>query len=111
MGNIKNSELTDANIRETISNLMTPMAETLANVGNKEKTTHTTDTDIYNVMHHWCFQQRQLDGPLAKWMQESAALYVFVTQLRAMTTIIGNTEQYASKLINDTPKCWKPLCI
>ena len=100
---IKNSELIDANIRDTMNNIMAPMAETLANVDMKEKTTHTSDTDIYNVMN-WCFQHQQLDGSLAKWMQESAAMLVFVTQLRAMTTIIANPQQYASKLINDTPE-------
>ena len=37
-------------------------------------------------------------------MQQSAALYVFFTQLRVMRALFSNTEQYAVKLVNDSPE-------
>ena len=37
-------------------------------------------------------------------MQESGALYVFLAQLRAMRALFLNPEQYAAKLMNNSPE-------
>lgn len=100
---LQNSELIDASTRETIQNMMMPICESLSNVDIKEKTTQPTDLDIYNLMNS-CYQRPELDTSLAKWMQESAALYVFFTQLRAMRVLFANPEQYTSKLVSDSPE-------
>ena len=100
---IQNSELIDATMRETIHNMIMPISESLSKVDTKEKTTQATDVDIYNIMNS-CYHHPELDTSIAKWMQESAALYVFFTQLRAMRVIFANPEQYASKLVSDTPE-------
>ena len=80
---VQNSDLVDANTREIITNMMTPIFQSLLNVDSKEKTTQPSHVDIHNIMNS-CYQRPELDTSLAKWKQESAALYVFIMQLRAM---------------------------
>lgn len=100
---IKDAEVVDSRIRDNILNIMTPIADSLLNVDTKQKSTQATETDIYNILNA-CFQEPQLDASLANWMQQSAALYVFIAQLRAMRTVLANPQQYASKLMNDSPE-------
>ena len=99
----ENSGLIDATMRQNIHDMIAPISESLSKVDTKEKTTQPTDVDIYNIMNS-CYQHPELDTSLAKWMQKSAALYVFFTQLRAMRVLFANPEQYASKLVSDSPE-------
>ena len=77
-------------VREEIGNIMNPnIAQTLMNWDTKEKSANATETDIYQAMH-WCFSNPEIDTQLASWMQESAAFFVFFTQLRAMRGLVTN---------------------
>jgi hypothetical protein len=76
------------------------MQQVLTNLNTKDKSTAPSSQDIYQTMP-LCFGQTDLDASLADWMQQSAAFFVFVSQLRAMPALITNPEQYASKLVND----------
>ena len=99
----ENSELIHATMRENIHNMIMPISESLSKVDTKEKTTQPNDVGIYNIMNSY-YQHPELDTSLTKWMQESAALYVFFTQFRAMRVLFANPEQYASKLMSDSPE-------
>lgn len=99
---IKDGDLINDTARTTIQNLMTPVLQNLANLDSKDKSCQPTGGDVYNVMR-WCFESPELDASLGNWMQESAAMFVFVSQLRAMRALVSNPERYAVKLLNDCP--------
>lgn len=89
-------------VQQEIENLVAPMQQVLTNLNSKDKSSVSSDQDVYEVMQ-WCFAQPQFDASLSNWMQQSAAFFVFLSQLRAMRSLITNPEQYASKLVNDEP--------
>lgn len=99
----KDSELIDDTTRTYFRNILTPVTQNLANLDSKDKSSNPTPEDVYEVMH-WCFANPDLDVSLSHWMQESAALFVFIAQLRAMRGLITNPEQYSAKLVNDSPE-------
>ena len=53
---------------------------------------------------NWSFQETEIDAYIDKLMQESAALYIFLAQLRVMRALFQNPEQYAAKLMNNSPE-------
>ena len=77
--------------------------QSLVNVDSKEQTTQATQTDVYIIMN-WSFQETEIDAYIGKLMQESGPLYIFLSQLRAMRALFQNPEQYAAKLLNDSPE-------
>lgn len=100
---ISGSQLIDAQKKTELEQLIAPMNQSLLSLDTKDKTSVATDQDVYNAMN-WCFENPQLDASLGQMMQESAALYVFLTQLRAMRTIITKPANYADKIVNDAPE-------
>ena len=66
---------------------MEPVSHTMANLDNKETKTNASEQDVFDIMS-WCFNDPQLDGSLAEMMQESAAFYVFLTQLRTIRAVL-----------------------
>lgn len=97
----KGSELIDATTRTTLESIIGPVLPHLANLNSKEKTSNPTEEDVYQVMR-WCLSSPDLDTSLSLWMQESAALFVFITQLRAMRGLFMNPQQYSMKLVDDS---------
>ena len=97
---VKTGNYLETSVQEEIENLVAPMQQVLTNLNKKDKSSAPSSQDIYQTMR-WCFGQTDLDASLANWMQQSAAFFVFVSQLRAMRALITNPEQYASKLVND----------
>ena len=79
-------------VQQKIENLVAPMQQVLSNFNTKDKSSATVG----------CISC-ELDASLASWMHQSAAFFVFLTQLRAMRALITNPEQYVSKLVNDEP--------
>ena len=46
----------------------------------------------------WCFEQPELDGLFSTWMQQSAAFFVLLSQMRAMRGVVTHPQMYANKL-------------
>ena len=97
---LKNGDLVRPAVTDTIQNLLAPVEQILSNLNCKDKSSMPNSQDVFEVMW-WCFSHPDLDASLASWMQQSAAFFVFVSQLRAMCTLVTNPESYANKLLND----------
>lgn len=100
---VKANNFLEPSIQRQMETLLQPMQQVLSNLDVKQKTTQATNQDVYQVMR-WCFDQPQLDESLSLWMQQSAAFFVMVTQMGAMRALLTNPEQYATKLVNDSPE-------
>ena len=92
----------DGDLKQRLERLMAPMAQTMANLDNKDKSTKASNQDVFNIMN-WCFEDPELDASLSCLLHESAAFYVFITHLRTMRSLLTNPEQYAAKITNDAP--------
>ena len=86
---VRSSNSLDSTVRNQMESLLGPMTETFANIDSKEKSRSTCNQDVYDVMR-WCFEEPQLDGLLSTWMQESAAFFVLLTQMRAIRGLVTN---------------------
>ena len=97
---VRSSNSLDSTVRNQIESFLGPMTETFANLDSKEKSRSTSNQDVY-VMR-WCFEEPQLDGFLSTWMQESAAFFVLLTQMRAIRGLVTHPQVYAYRLVNDS---------
>ena len=78
------------------------MQKTLTNLDCKEKSTIATNDDVYHAMR-WCFNYPDFDASLSAWMQQSAAFFVLLSQLRAMRGLLANPQVCSAKLVNHSP--------
>ena len=100
---VKNSNFLHPTVQNDMENLLAPMHQSLTNLDSKDKSSNATNQDVYEVMQ-WCFADPDLDESLSAWMQESAAFFVLLTQLRAIRGLVSNPQVYATKLVNDAPE-------
>ncbi len=100
---VKNSNFLHPTMQNDMENLLAPMHQSLTNLDAKDKSSNATNQDMYQVIQ-WCFADPDLDASLSAWMQESAAFFVLLTQLRAIRGLVSNPQVYATKLVNDTPE-------
>lgn len=99
---IQTSTIFDDSVRSQLESIISPIMQNLINLDNKEKSTTPTEQDIYQVLHS-SFQNTDLDHSLSQMMQASSAMYVFLTQLRAMRGLVTNPQIFSTKLVNDAP--------
>lgn len=100
---VKKSPLLDRTVQNQMESVLEPMHQIFTNLDSKDKSSNATNQDVYQVMR-WCFDYPDLDASLSTSMQQSAAFFVLLTQLRAMRGLVTNPKHYATKLVNDAPE-------
>lgn len=99
---LQNNNVFDTDFMNRLDALIQPNLPSFHNLDVKNKTATATNQDIYNVLSS-CFDHSDFDASLDTSYQQVASMFVLLSQLRAFRGLVKSPEEYADKLIDDSP--------
>ena len=102
MAILDNNTVFNDTFMTTVKEVVDPCMASFVALNTKNKDNPPTHQDVYNVLNG-CFQGQEFDDVIASSYQQISAMYVMLSQLRALRGLVRCPKEYARKLVSDAP--------